>query len=81
MAKGEFTERYRAIGRRIAFYRTKRGWTQDFFADKIGISKSYLSKIEAAQSYKSFSLEVLFLIAKGLDMEPSNLLFESEQKK
>lgn len=36
----------------------KRGLSQDELADKIAISKSYLSKIEAPNSTKAYSLEV-----------------------
>lgn len=74
MAQADFNERYRTIGKRIAYYRNKRGWTQDFLADKIGISTSYLSKIEAPRSNKSFSLDVLFLIADALEIDPVQLI-------
>lgn len=62
-------ERYRQIAKKIVYYRIKRGLSQDELADKIGISKSYLSKIEAPNSTKAFSLDVLFAIADGLDVD------------
>lgn len=74
MAQADFNERYRTIGKQIAYYRNKRGWTQEFLADKIGISTSYLSKIEAPGSYKTFSLDVLFLIADALEIDPAHLI-------
>jgi transcriptional regulator with XRE-family HTH domain len=72
--KDTYDDRYRQVGRKIAYYRNKRGWSQDFLADKTGISRSYLSKIEAPGSGKAFSLDVLFLLADALEIEPALLL-------
>ena len=65
-----FLEKYREIGRRIAFYRNKRGISQDSLGEKINYSKSYLSKIEASGSDVPYSLDVLFAIAAGLEVDP-----------
>jgi transcriptional regulator with XRE-family HTH domain len=62
------SQRYKNIGLKIAEVRTKRGLTQQQLADKIGISKSYLSKIESPNTIKSFSLDVLFSISDELDI-------------
>ncbi|QDR81795.1 helix-turn-helix domain-containing protein [Sporomusa termitida] len=62
-------ERYRQIAKKIVYYRIRRGLSQDELADKVGISKSYLSKIEAPNSAKAFSLDVLFAIADGLEVD------------
>lgn len=43
--------------------------TQSELADKVGISLSYLSKIEAVNCNKSFSLHVLFDIADALGVD------------
>jgi transcriptional regulator with XRE-family HTH domain len=43
--------------------------TQRELADKVGISLSYLSKIEASNCNKSFSLHVLFDIADALNVD------------
>ncbi|SEP46942.1 helix-turn-helix domain-containing protein [Propionispora vibrioides] len=69
MARCQYHAKYRQIGRRIAFYRKLRDLSQDDLAAKIGISKSYLSKIEAANSDISFSLDVLFAIAEGVELD------------
>ncbi len=66
--------RYKDIGRRIAFYRKSRGISQEKLADLIGISKSYLSKIEAPSSVKFCSLTTLFDIADGLEVDIVQLL-------
>jgi len=67
--RGIYAEQYKEIGRRIVFYRNLRGLSQEALADKIGISRSYLSKIEAPKSEVSFSLDVIFTIANGLDVD------------
>lgn len=71
MARCQYHAKYREIGRRVAFYRNMRGLAQEELAANIGISKSYLSKIEAANSDVEFSLYVLFSIAEGLDLDVS----------
>lgn len=65
----EHSERYKNIGLKIAYFRAKRGFTQQQLADKIGISKSYLSKIESPNTIKSFSLDVLFSISDELGID------------
>jgi transcriptional regulator with XRE-family HTH domain len=71
---GDHKQRFEKIGRRIAFYRKARGLSQDNLAERIGISKSYLSKIEAPSSQKFCSLTTLFDIADGLDVDVIKLL-------
>jgi len=68
--QNSFLDKYREIGRRIAFYRTKRGLSQDALGEMINYSKSYISKIEASKSTVPYSLDVLFAIAAGLELDP-----------
>lgn len=68
--QNNFLEKYREIGRRIAFYRNKRGISQDTLGEKINYSKSYISKIEAPGSNTPYSLDILFAIAAGLELDP-----------
>lgn len=70
--KTSYDNRYRQIAKRIIHYRNIRGLSQEELAAKVGISKSYLSKIEAPNSTKAYSLDVLFAIADGLDMDIIN---------
>jgi len=58
----------------------KRGFSQDELADKIHISKSYLSKIEAPNSTKAYSLNVLFAISDGLDVNIIKFFIPIEEK-
>lgn len=37
---------YKSIGRRISFYRKKKGLTQAAFSEILGVSESYVSQIE-----------------------------------
>jgi len=67
-------DKYKQIGVQIAYYRNQRGITQQELADKIGISKSYLSKIESPNTAKSFSLDVLFDLAHELNVSIIDLL-------
>ncbi|HML33796.1 MULTISPECIES: helix-turn-helix domain-containing protein [Sporomusa] len=65
----KFVEKYRELGRKVAFYRNLRGLTQEELAEKIEVSVSHISKIEAPQANTSLSLDMLYLIAEGLDID------------
>lgn len=73
MVREEHYNEFKRIGRRIAQLRQRFGWTQQRLADDVGISLSYLSKIEAAHSRKVYSLCVLFAIADALHVEAKEL--------
>lgn len=70
----ENAEKYTELGLNIAFYRKKRGLTQEQLSEKVGVSRSHLSAIEAPNIIKPFSIELLFNIADALDIKPSMLL-------
>lgn len=57
------------------YYRKLRGLTQEAFADKAGISWSYLAKIESPTRAFGVSMETLFAIADALNV-PVSKLFE-----
>lgn len=67
-------DKFVELGLNIAFYRKKKGYTQEELSEKIGISRSHLSAIEAPNIIKAFSIELLFDIAKVLEIEPYKLL-------
>ena len=73
----QYRERCRILGLHIAMYRKMRGFTQEQFAEKIGKSWSFISKIEAnnGAKLKGISLETLFTISETLDV-PLSKLFE-----
>jgi len=67
------SEKYVALGLNIAFYRKKKGLTQEMLAEKIDIGRTHMSNIEATKVDKSLSLEVLFNIADELGLEVGKL--------
>lgn len=62
------------LGLNISYYRKKKGITQEQLAEMVGISRSHLSAIEAPNIVKAFSIELLFNIARALEIEPYKLL-------
>ena len=74
--KRKHTLKYQLIGKRIQEERKKLGITQLELAERIGISKSYITKIEAANCDKSFSLEVIFDICETLGV-PIETIFKN----
>ena len=62
------------VGYNIAYYRKHAGMTQEQLAEKVGISRSHLSAIEAPNVVRSFSIELLFNIASALGIEAYRLL-------
>jgi transcriptional regulator with XRE-family HTH domain len=70
MMSEEFRERYQVLGLKIAYYRKRRGYTQEQFAELIGKSWSFVSQIEAnnGAKVKGVSLNTLFTIADKLDV-------------
>lgn len=68
---------YRCIGAKVAYFRTIRAFSQEEFAQKIGISK-----IERGRYNGGLSLTMLMDIADGLGVElPSLLIFTEEEKR
>lgn len=63
------TDLYQVIGSNIKYFRLKAGLTQVQLSEKLQISISYLSKIEASGCNKSLSISVLNHIANTLDVD------------
>lgn len=74
------TERYRDLGCAIAYYRKRRGLTQEQLAEKVGISRQHMGAIEAPNMIRAISLDVLFNIATSLSIEPYILLKFAPEK-
>ncbi len=74
--KSEFNnaERYRDLGYAIAYYRKRKGLTQEQLAERVGVSRQHMGAIEAPNMVRAISLDVLFNIAAVLEMEPYILL-------
>lgn len=66
------------VGLNIAFYRKRKGMSQETLAEMTQISRSHLGSIEAPNVVHPFSLDVLFSIAAALELEPYKLLVVRE---
>lgn len=71
----KYEQDYIKFGLKVQYYRKLRGLTQEAFADKVGISWSYLAKIESPTKAFGVSMEKLFAIAEALEV-PVAKLFE-----
>lgn len=67
-------DKFTQLSLNISYYRKRRGFTQEQLAEKLGVSRSHLSAIEAPNIVKPFSIELLFNIASALEIEPYKLL-------
>lgn len=67
-------EKFKKLGLNIAYERKLKNMTQAELADRIGISRTHMSNIEAPNVSKSVSLEVIFDIADALEIDPARLL-------
>ena len=65
---------YIQLGLNIAYYRKRKGLTQEKLAEALEMSRNHISKIEALNVETSLSLDTLFDIAEILDISPSVLL-------
>lgn len=69
MAFSSETELYQVIGSNIKYFREQANLTQIQLAEKVQISISYLSKLEASGCNKSLSISVLNHIANTLGID------------
>lgn len=66
-------ERYRIIGRKIAYFRRLQGYTQEQLATQIGISSNYLSQIECGKR-KKYTLNMLIAVSELLNVPLKELI-------
>ncbi len=64
-------EEYKKLGLNISYYRKLKKLSQMTLAEKVGISRTHMSRIETAECPPS--LEVVLSIAKVLDVEAYKL--------
>jgi transcriptional regulator with XRE-family HTH domain len=60
------------LGARIRTLRTKNGWSQEEFADRCGLHRSYMGAVERGE--KNLTLATLHILARTLDTTISGLL-------
>ncbi len=73
--RDRYAQQYKEIGLKIAYYRKLKGFSQMEFAEKIDISRTHLSNIEAPNKPTSISLDLLFRISEVLEID-TKLFFE-----
>lgn len=71
--KYKHSDRYIRLGLNIAYYRKLRSLTQMELAEKVNISRTHISNIEAPNMPVSVSLDKLFDIADVLDVSVDRL--------
>ena len=72
--KEDRKELYKHLGLKIAYYRKLKGLTQLQLAEKVDISRTHMSNIEAPNMRTAVSLDTLLDIAETLDVPVQILL-------
>ena len=67
-----FEDIYKRIGFNLLKQRRLQGWTQEQLAERSGVSRSRISKMENGK--ENFNIESLFLIAQSLEIDFIELL-------
>ena len=70
----QYVDKHIQFGLNVAFYRKQADMTQEQLAEKAGISRAYLRKIEAPNILTNVKVETMFDLAKALSLSPSKLL-------
>ncbi len=68
----------KVFGTNLKKYRTELGLSQEAFAEKCGMHRTYISAIECYR--RSISLENIQRIAEALEIETYKLFLEEESK-
>ena len=66
----------RVFGNNVRKYRISRGFSQEAFAEKCGLHRTYISAIECHR--RSIALENVQRIAEALTIEPYRLFMEDQ---
>ena len=74
MANISYSDKLIRLGLNIAYHRKMKLLTQEKLSEKVGVERSYISRIETPNMYTSISLELLCKIADALDVTESKLL-------
>ena len=66
-----------SLGNVIRAKREALGYSQDSFADVIGMHRAYYSSIERGE--RNLTLSTLYRVAEGLGLRPGKLLDQADQ--
>jgi transcriptional regulator with XRE-family HTH domain len=67
------------LGRAIRRLRKEAGFSQESFADKCGLHRTYMGSVERGET--NISLDNIERIAKALGLRPGELLLEAEKER
>lgn len=67
----------RAFGAAVRRLRSERGWSQEEFADRVGVHRTYMGAIERGE--RNLSLVNIGRIAAGLEISLAALMAEVER--
>ena len=67
-----------SLGKVIRAKRSELGYSQEEFAEAVGLHRTYIGSIERAE--RNISFQNLVKIAQALSLKPSNLLLTAEKK-
>jgi len=62
----------RAVGRNLGAYRRERGYSQEAFADVLGVHRTYMGGVERGE--RNLTLKSVERIAERLEVDPLALL-------
>jgi len=67
-------ELQKVVGRNLRRYRQERGYSQEAFAEVMGVHRTYMGGVERGE--RNLTLQTLEKMAGILDVEPLSLLTE-----
>ncbi|MCL2544296.1 MAG: helix-turn-helix domain-containing protein [Clostridia bacterium] len=70
----QYADKHIQFGLNVALYREQADMTQEQLAERAGISRAYLRKIEAPNILVNVTVETMFDLAKAIGLSPSKLL-------
>ena len=66
----------RAFGQRVRALRTKKGISQEELADRCGVHRTYMGRIERGET--NITLTNIHKVARGLGVSPASLVDEAK---
>ncbi|SPE59259.1 Regulatory protein MunI (modular protein) [Verrucomicrobia bacterium] len=66
------------LGKRIRELRSKKGFSQESFADHCGLHRTYMGGIERGE--RNLTIQTVLTVSKGLDLTMSELLSGIEKQ-
>ena len=74
-----YTDKYRQIGLKTAYYHKLRSLTQEGLTEQVGLALAFIGHLEVPNITKALSMDTLFDIATGLEVSLHKfLIFEDD---